>query len=663
MHTVTLLINNENFNLTILELLPLIRLNTPLRIDTHVKITEALELLKSIPVKKVIEFLTKRLGKVVSESPSKIRPEITAYVPVYESVEEYESRVKELHPIVKSIEFDEEGNPADISRLTADRLEVELAKRLYAYNYSRVDTARAALRQIIANSPNSPPQLKSLIKTRAQKEREQSENQPPRCHFDPEVPSFSGSTSAGKSIVKSVSLRGSEVVFTTGNSTFRDSGVDLAPNFTLNSNGNNPQNANRENIINSILPEIEFREEIVLKKRVRQGQNSESEHSDSQNSESKHSESQQSESEQSESEHLESEHTESEGEGQNPPVMAQNPDFVKLRIPHFTGKITEDIDEHLRRLDVEKAAYNWNDDTAKRVLAYFLGGSARDWYDRKRAALEQLTWIQLKEEVKNRFQPAANRSALKTLGARKQKLSERPMDYFDAMSRLKTRVGNNLADLEFIIHVIDGLLPEPRRIVKQFGNNTLEELEQNIERAEESLGLNDNRTAESGSENLGQEEKLLKKKIDRLETLLTAQVTPLPNVDAENNTLTIDNLVAAISRLATQQGSKEKSQYTSENMAAKTDILCYICKGINHYAKNCLLNVNKTQSQPGSADRYRQMTRSSSKERDNRNEQRDSSNERRNSGGPICQYCSGFGHVASSCRILEGKINGKMQKN
>ena len=214
-----------------------------------------------------VEFLTKRLGKVVSESPSKIRPEITAYVPVYESVEEYESRVKELHPIVKSIEFDEEGNPADISRLTADRLEVELAKRLYAYNYSRVDTARAALRQIIANSPNSPPQLQSLIKTRAQKEREQSENQPPRCHFDPEVPSFSGSTSAGKSIVKSVSLRGSEVVFTTGNSTFRDSGVGLAPNFTLNSNSNNPQNANRENIINSILPEIEFREEIVLKKK------------------------------------------------------------------------------------------------------------------------------------------------------------------------------------------------------------------------------------------------------------------------------------------------------------------------------------------------------------------------------------------------------------
>lgn len=97
---------------------------------------------------------------------------------------------------------------------------------------------------------------------------------------------------------------------------------------------------------------------------------------------------------------------------ENPEAITQNPDFVRLKIPFFHGPQLEDIVQHLRRFDVERAAYNWNEATAKRVLTYFLGDSAGDWFEIQQDALDNLDWAQIKEAFKARIKPSVDNNKL-----------------------------------------------------------------------------------------------------------------------------------------------------------------------------------------------------------------------------------------------------------
>ncbi|CAH0394407.1 unnamed protein product [Bemisia tabaci] len=99
----------------------------------------------------LLEFLRVRLGEDTDEAsrqPLK-KPYVYTYVREYKSVEEYEERLKGTEPNYRAIKTDERGDPAEIFKLTKERIEWELAKKHYCYNYGTVEKARAALKWII----------------------------------------------------------------------------------------------------------------------------------------------------------------------------------------------------------------------------------------------------------------------------------------------------------------------------------------------------------------------------------------------------------------------------------------------------------------------------------------------------------------------------------
>lgn len=172
-------------------------------------------------------------------------------------------------------------------------------------------------------------------------------------------------------------------------------------------------------------------------------------------------------------------------------MTAQTPDFIGLKIPHFSGKISEAPEKHLRIIEVEKWAWEWDESAAKRVLGYFLSGSARDWHDNKKDELEEKSWNDVKDAFMQRFHPNFRYDTFQAIMKRKQQRSETPVDFYDAMCVMRKPImeGYGLSDKYFIKLIIAGLLPEPRSIIAYTRNKSLQELEENIQSAEEALDL------------------------------------------------------------------------------------------------------------------------------------------------------------------------------
>ena len=401
----------------------------------------------------------------------------------------------------------------------------------------------------------------------------------------------------------------------------------------------------------------------------------------------------------------------SEEEEEEDENMANRPDFAKLKIPYFNGKPKENLTAHFRRLEVERRAYGWEEPIVKRVLAYFLGGSARDWYDRKQEEedWQDKTWDEIKEEFKKRFESETNNSAYEQFCSRKQKLTERPMDFFDAMAQLRREI-DGVTDKNFILRVQNGLLAEPRRMVKQLRPQTIEDLEKHIlgiEEALELVGNTEDVEYQQGAASPGKIDNL-EKKIDRLESLMTAQAKQVLAVEPEKQSLTVEHLVSAIAKLTNPQPGAERrcyrcneqghyaaecghnqekvrqcyrcgeSSHVVADCTAKEAIRnCYTCGNTGHFSRDCAIHTShfsrdkrRSDSRGPSPDRrYRDIrgpstdrryrdSRGPSPDRRYRDQQRDQSYERAKTSQPVCQVCDSAGHKALKCPKLHEQFKG-----
>ena len=594
MHTFTLVIGAITFKLSYVEILPFLRTERRVKIDEDIQFEDVLKFIKSYPAATLLEFLRVRLGEDTDEAsrqPLK-KPHVYTYVREYKSVEEYEERLKGTEPNYRAIKTDERGDPAEIFKLTKERIEWELAKKHYCYNYGTVEKARAALKWII--------------------DRHQH-----------------------KSSTSAETPRSSNDAQGYGTSTLRDSGISTAnsPEGTQ-FGGNKPISSETSD---SQSADSNRTNELQNPKNLRIAE-----------AEINHEEA-----EVSEEEEEEAEVSEEEEEEEDDDMVRIY--FEKLKLPFFSGKWNEDLTDHFRRLETEGKAYGWDEADMKRVLAFFLAGAARDWYDRREAELEPKTLNEIKEEFKKRFESKSNQSPYATLSARKQKWSERPMDYFDAMAHLRKKIPNNFTDHDFIAHVLNGLLPEPQKMARQNNPETIEDLEKEIRNIEEALKLVGNppdpRGPDEASSSANHSE--LTNRLDRLERLLTAQVTLTAQAPPEHEhpDNPIDQLVAAISKLAGQpnQGGcfrcGDKFHRIADCPIKENTRICYNCSNVGHFARDCVMPPRQSRGSSPSRRRDRSQDRS---------------NERVTTP-PTCQLCNAVGHGALQCFKLNDYA--RQQKN
>ncbi|CAH0383289.1 unnamed protein product [Bemisia tabaci] len=147
MHTLNIFINTESIRVDYAEILPLLREKQLIVIDTHVRSETVIDLLKKLPPAEVKEYIGDRLKRTVRASKHCV---VRIFSSVYGSDTSYEADVLARNPSLPPVTYDEEGYPKDISLFTQKRVEVELAKFGFVYNYSRLDYARKALRRIAA---------------------------------------------------------------------------------------------------------------------------------------------------------------------------------------------------------------------------------------------------------------------------------------------------------------------------------------------------------------------------------------------------------------------------------------------------------------------------------------------------------------------------------
>nr|XP_018913525.1 PREDICTED: uncharacterized protein LOC109041594 [Bemisia tabaci] len=383
--------------------------------------------------------------------------------------------------------------------------------------------------------------------------------------------------------------------------------------------------------------------------------------------------------------------------------MAQRPEFSKLKIPYFSGKTSENLTQHFRRLEAEKDAYGWTDETAKKVLAYFLSDKARIWYDNEKRnnGLNEKTWEEIKEAFEARFVTEKDSSAIIAFSSRKQKLTERPMDYFDAMIDLRERLPHEIDEKTLVLYIKRGLLPQPKKIVREQRPKALEALRETLLGAEEALELLTSFEDEEEDEKPpktktpGKYHKL-EKKMEKIEALLVAKAEQVQLVNTERQDIRgiekkmekigallatktdhvqfvdtekhdINDIVAAINRLTVShsqgrlcyrckqpghfasecvQGNEKKqclrcgetSHVISECTLKEIERICYTCGNTGHYSRSCALNRNRKDSRGPSPARYRDRS------------SRDKSRERPQSSQIRCQICDKPGHAALACQ-------------
>ncbi|CAH0749994.1 unnamed protein product, partial [Bemisia tabaci] len=143
MHTLNIFINTESIRVDYAELLPFLREKQLIVIDTHVRSETVIDFLKKLPHAEIKEYIENRLKRTVRASKHCV---VRIFSSVYGSDTSYEADVLARNPSLPPVTYDEEGYPKDIHLFTQKRVEVELAKFGFVYNYSRLDYARKALR-------------------------------------------------------------------------------------------------------------------------------------------------------------------------------------------------------------------------------------------------------------------------------------------------------------------------------------------------------------------------------------------------------------------------------------------------------------------------------------------------------------------------------------
>ena len=164
------------------------------------------------------------------------------------------------------------------------------------------------------------------------------------------------------------------------------------------------------------------------------------------------------------------------------PIMANLP---LISAGNFSGLQSENPNEFIDKYLLAATANHWSNEHTLNLFPVHLTGIALSWYQNYKNRVQNLVWNDLKNEFLKAFTPIALADNLNSIMERKiQGVNEPSLNYLIEVITTCRRCKPNIPETEIISFVLQGLKPEICRYINTLQNTTLEELEENLRKAE-----------------------------------------------------------------------------------------------------------------------------------------------------------------------------------
>lgn len=165
------------------------------------------------------------------------------------------------------------------------------------------------------------------------------------------------------------------------------------------------------------------------------------------------------------------------------PKMAEHVPLIQAG--SFSGLPSENPQDFLDKYSLAATSNNWSNDTKLKLFPAHLSGTALAWFNLYKTKLGQnpLVWEDLKQELVKAFSPLAQAQSLQSIMEHKvQGQNEPTLNYYTDVVTTCRRFEAGIEESRIINYVIQGLRPEICERVLSMNNDTLINLENNLEK-------------------------------------------------------------------------------------------------------------------------------------------------------------------------------------
>lgn len=154
-----------------------------------------------------------------------------------------------------------------------------------------------------------------------------------------------------------------------------------------------------------------------------------------------------------------------------------------IKPDYFSGQ--GDVKHFFKQYEKAGLINSWDDSDKVKFLSIFLKGTAETFLENLENIKTQWTWVELKNEFLNEFQPIGYSILLKTkLENRKQEDTESIMSFVTDIENLCRQVERNMKEEDICTYILKGLKEPILNAISLHDNSTLKKLKENLKKYE-----------------------------------------------------------------------------------------------------------------------------------------------------------------------------------